>query len=185
MLIVESLELSRFIGDNYGTVLALIAIGEGTRAEGDEPAAEAHYHDALELLDKLGDTYWPGHLLQNLAHFRLHSGDWRNAAELATRALAIGERYDYPMVVNLAIAAISGVLAAREDWNGAAEIIGAVKGRLARLGVRFEPTDDADFQKIVSAVRKAIGNKRFTRESEKGARRQWDEIVVSCRAAAA
>lgn len=183
MLIAESLELSRFIGDDHGTVLALIAIGEGARAEGDEPAAEAHYHDALQLLDKLGDTYWPGHLLQNLAHFRLHSGDWRDAAKFASQALAIGERYDYPMVVSLAIAAISGVLAAKEDWNGAAGIIGAVKGRLARLGVRFEPTDDADFQKIVLAVRTALGGKRFSRESEKGARRQWDDILVSCRAA--
>ncbi|MDK1491312.1 adenylate/guanylate cyclase domain-containing protein [Sinorhizobium sp. 7-81] len=185
MLIAQSLELSRLIGDDYGTALALIAIGEGTRAEGDETAAEAHYHDALKLLDKLGDTYWPGHLLQNLAHFRLHSGDWRNAAALAGQALAIGERYDYPMVVNLAIAAISGVLAAKGDWDGAAEIIGAVNGRLARLGVRFEPTDDADFQKIVSAVRKALGNKRFTRMSEKGVKRQWDEILLSCRAAVA
>ena len=185
MLIGESLELSRSIGDDYGTVLALIAIGEGARAEGDEPAAEAHYRDALQLLDRLGDTYWPGHLLQNLAHFRLHSGDWRNAAKLASQALAIGERYDYPMVVNLAIAAISGVLAAKEDWIGAAGIIGAVQGRLARSGVRFEPTDDVDYQRIVSAVRKTLGDRRFARESEKGARRQWDEILVSCRAAVA
>ncbi|WP_275531698.1 adenylate/guanylate cyclase domain-containing protein [Ensifer aridi] len=185
MLITQSLELSRLIGDDYGTALALIAIGEGTRAEGDEPAAEAYYLDALKLLDKLGDTYWPGHLLQNLAHFRLHSGDWRNAAALAGQALAIGERYDYPMVVNLAIAAISGVLAAKKDWQGAAEIIGAVDGRLARIGVRFEPTDDADFQKIVSAVRRALGNKRFTRKTDDGARRHWDEILSSCRAAVA
>ena len=185
MLIGQSLELSMRIGDDSGTALALIAIGEGTRAEGDEVAAEAYYHDALKLLDKLGDTYWPGHLLQNLAHFRLHGGDWRNAAVLAGQALAIGERYDYPMVVNLAVAAISGVLAARSDWGGAAEIIGAVNGRLARLGVRFEPTDDADFQKIVSAVRKALGKKRFNQRSDGGAKRQWDEILLSCRAAVA
>jgi hypothetical protein len=89
------------------------------------------------------------------------------------------------MVVNLAIAAISGVLAAKEDWDGAAEIIGAVNGRLARLGVRFEPTDDADFQRIVSAVRKASGNKRFAHSSEKGAKRPWEEILSSCRAAVA
>ena len=185
MLIAQSLDLSRLIGDDYGTVLALIAIGEGTRAEGDEAAAEAYYLEALKLLDELGDTYWPGHLLQNLAHFRLHSGDWRSAAALASQALAIGERYDYPMVVNLAVAAISGVLAVKEDWDGSAEIIGAVNGRLARLGVRFEPTDDVDFQRIVSAVRKASGDERFTRLSNKGADRQWDEILSSCRASVA
>ncbi|WOS65335.1 ATP-binding protein [Sinorhizobium fredii] len=184
-LIVESFELAKLIGDDHGTVVALIAIGEGTRAEGDEAAAEEFYLDALKLLDKLGDTYWHGHLLQNLAHFRLHSNDWRNAAALAGQALAIGERYDYPMVVNLAVAAISGVLAAKENWDGAAEIIGAVNGRLARLGVRFEPTDDADFQRIVSAVRKASGNKRFARVSEKGAKRPWEQILSSCRAAVA
>jgi hypothetical protein len=183
MLIVESLEISKSIGDDYATVLALIAIGEGRRAEGDELAAEACYRDALNLLDKLGDTYWPGHLLQNLAHFKLHAGNWRTAAELASQALTIGERYDYPMVVNLAIAATSGVLAAKEDWAGAARIIGAVEARLARLGVGFEPTDDADFRRIVSAVRKALGSQQFKSESEKGASSQWNDVVLSCRGA--
>ncbi|MBB3457340.1 putative ATPase/class 3 adenylate cyclase [Rhizobium sp. BK313] len=184
-LIANSLELSSRIGDDYGTVLALIAIGEGERAEGHEATAEEHYQEALKLLDQLGDTYWPGHLYQNLAHFRLHSGDWRNAATFAGRALAIGEKYDYPMVVNLALSAISGVLAAKEDWAGAAEIIGAVNAQLTRLGVQFEPTDDADFRKIISAIDTALGNKRFRRESDKGAKRDWNEMLMSCRAAIA
>ncbi|NUS71102.1 MAG: adenylate/guanylate cyclase domain-containing protein [Ensifer adhaerens] len=184
-LIVQAFELAKQIGDDHTTVVALIAIGEGTRSEGDEAGAEEFYLDALKLLDKLGDTYWHGHLLQNLAHFRLHSNDWQKAASLAGQALAIGERYDYPMVVNLAVAAISGVLAAKEDWEGAAEIIGAVNDRLTRLGVRFEPTDDADLQRIISTVREASGPERFARASERGAGRQWEDILSTCRAAVA
>jgi predicted ATPase/class 3 adenylate cyclase len=176
-LIVESLERSQEIGDDYGAVLALIALGEGTRAEGDEVAAESFYNDALARLEKLGDTYWPGHLLQNLAHFRLHSGNWPAAAQFACQALAIGEKYDYPMVVNLAVAAISGVLAAKGDWETAAFVVGAVEKRLARLGVSFEPTDGADFQRIISAVRGQLGEERFLAESTKGAAAHWDDIL--------
>jgi predicted ATPase/class 3 adenylate cyclase len=184
-LIAKSLEVSKRIGDDYTTVLALIAIGEGERAEGQAAAAEAHYQEALKLLDQLGDTYWPGHLYQNLAHFRLHNGDWRSAATLAARALAIGEKYDYPMVVNLALSAISGVLAAKQDWAAAAEIIGAVEAQLTRLGVQFEPTDDADFRRITSAVGTALGSKRFRRERDRGGQCNWNEMLMSCRAAIA
>ncbi|MBW9114668.1 adenylate/guanylate cyclase domain-containing protein [Rhizobium cauense] len=182
MLIGESLELSRSIGDDYGTALSLIAIGEGTRIGGDEAGAEVHYHEALALLESLGDTYWPGHLLQNLAHFRLHRGEWKEAAKLAGDALAVGERYDYPMVINLATAAVSGVLAAREDWLGATALVGAVKARLARLGVQFEPTDDADFEKIQTAIRAALGDEQFALEIEKAASCPWEEVLSTCRA---
>jgi predicted ATPase/class 3 adenylate cyclase len=182
MLIGESLALSRSIGDDYGTALSLIAIGEGTRMEGDEAGAEVHYREALTLLENLGDTYWPGHLLQNLAHFRLHTGAWKEAAQFAGESLAIGERYDYPMVKNLATAAVSGVLAVREDWVGAAALVGAVKARLARLGVQFEPTDDADFEKVQSAIREALGDEQYRLEIEKAASRPWEEVLSTCRA---
>jgi hypothetical protein len=150
--------------------------------EGDEAGAEVHYREALTLLENLGDTYWPGHLLQNLAHFRLHTGAWKEAAQFAGESLAIGERYDYPMVKNLATAAVSGVLAVREDWVGAAALVGAVKARLARLGVQFEPTDDADFEKVQSAIREALGDEQYRLEIEKAASRPWEEVLSTCRA---
>jgi predicted ATPase/class 3 adenylate cyclase len=180
-LIFESLELSRKLGDAYGTALALIAMGEGTRAQGDEAAAKRYYNDALRLLEGLGDTYWPGHLLQNLAHFQLHKGNWRAAAKLACQALAIGEQYDYPMVVNLAVAAISGVLVAKGHAVKSAYLIGAVRARLDRLGAQFEPTDAADFQRIASTVREGLGRKRFLSESKRGASSQWHDVLSVAR----
>lgn len=56
-MIAQSLELSRLIGDDYGTALALIATGKGTRAEGDEAAAEAYYLDASN-----SSTNWVTHI---------------------------------------------------------------------------------------------------------------------------
>jgi hypothetical protein len=86
------------------------------------------------------------------------------------------------MVKNLATAAISGVLAAQEDWLGAAALVGAVKARLARLGVQFEPADDADLGTIESAVRKALGDEQYTLEIEKAGSRSWEEVLSACHA---
>jgi hypothetical protein len=177
-LIIESLERFRALGDAYGTVIGLIAIGEGVRSEGDEATAETYYDEALQLLGEIGDTYWPGHLLQNIAHFRLHQGDWKSAAKLASEALAISEQYDYPMVVNLAVAAISGVLLAKGDLIGSARMIGAVDARLKRLGAQFEPTDNSDFQRIWMAARDALGEKQFSCAILEGAALPWEDVLA-------
>ena len=180
-LISRSLQLFRALGDDYGAVVALIAFGEGARSEGDEETAEQYYQEALSLLDGLGDTYWPGHLSQNLAHFRLHQGDWKEAARLASDALAISERYDYPMVVNLATAAISGVFLAKGAAHEAAWMIGAVQARLERLGVGFEPTDNADFQRIIIQARHALGEEQFASAASKGAAASWEDVLALAR----
>lgn len=176
-LISESLELFRASDDNYGAAVALIAFGEGARSEGDERTAEEYYQEALSLLEGIGDTYWPGHLLQNLAHFRLHQGNWKEAAKLASDALAISERYDYPVVVNLATAAVSGVFLAKGASYEAAWIIGAIQSRLERLGAQFEPTDNADFQRIISSARQTLGEKQFSAAASKGTEALWEDVL--------
>lgn len=180
-LISGSLELFRALGDDYGAVVALIAFGEGARSEGDEKTAEKYYQEALSLLEGLGDTYWPGHLLQNLAHFRLHQGDWKEAARLARDALAISERYDYPVVVNLATAAVSGVFLAKGAAKEAAWIIGAIQARLTRFGTQFEPTDNADFQKIISVTRETLGEEQFASCVSKGSSASWEDVLALAR----
>ena len=180
-LISGSLELFRVLGDDYGAVVALIAFGEGARSEGDEKTAEKYYQEALSLLEGLGDTYWPGHLLQNLAHFRLHQGDWKEAARLARDALAISEKYDYPVVVNLATAAVSGVFLAKGAAKEAAWIIGAIQARLTRFGAQFEPTDNADFQKIISLTRETLGEEQFASCVSKGSSASWEDVLALAR----
>ena len=165
-------------------MVALITIGEGIRAEGDEAAAEKYYKEALSLLDQLGNTFWPGHLLQNLAHFRLHEGDWKAAAKFAEEALAIAEEYDYPMVVNLAVAALSGVLLAGGDAAGSTRVIGAIEARLQRLGAQFEHTDQADFEKIKASAREALGAQAYGSETAAGAAAPWEEALALARSGA-
>ncbi len=176
-LIVKSLELFRSLGDDYGVVIALLAIGEGARAEGDEATAEEHHLEAFGLLQSIGNTFWQGHLLQNFAHFRLHEGDWKAAREKAAAALKLGEEYDYPMVISLAVAAMSGVALASAGGEKAAHIIGAVDARLDKIGAEFEHTDSADFQKIKDAARKELGDNEYERMRSEGADMLWEDVL--------
>ena len=176
-MIGESLELFRSLGDDYGAVIALLAIGEGARAEGDEVAAEEHHLEAFGLLETMGNTFWQGHLLQNFAHYRLHEGDWKTAREKAKAALALGEEYDYPMVVSLAVAAMSGVALASAGVEKAAKIIGAVDARLQAVGAEFEHTDSADFQRIKDAAHKELGDETYEQMRTEGAGMSWSDIM--------
>lgn len=179
--IVEALGLFRALGDDYGTVIALLAIGEGARADGDEATAEVHHREAYRLLQDIGNTFWQGHLLQNFAHFRLHSGDWTAARQFASEALSIGEEYDYPMVVNLAIAALSGVALAQGKPEAGARMIGAVDARLSRSGASFEPTDGADFDKIKSDAEECLGGERYAKLTAEGGSASWDSMLALAR----
>jgi len=181
-LIVGSLELFRELGDGYGTAVALLAIGEGVRSEGDEKEAETFYQEALGLLAEIGDTFWPGHLLQNLAHFRLHDGDPKAAAKLATEALSYGERYDYPIVVNLSVVAAGGVYLARGDALRCARILGAVQAQLKGLSAQFEPTDQADFERVIAAARDKLGDSDYESAVAQGAMAPWDDVLAVARA---
>ena len=180
-LILGSLEFFRSLGDDFGTATALLAIGEGARAGGDEVTAEEHHREALRLLKQMGNTFWQGHLLQNFAHFRLHEGNWGAAAQLASEAMSLGERYDYPMVVNLAVAAISGVAVAAGDAVAGARIIGAVEARLDRKGARFEPTDGADFERIKTQAKRILGEEHYGRLATEGAAASWESVLEICR----
>ncbi|MEM6823718.1 MAG: adenylate/guanylate cyclase domain-containing protein, partial [Pseudomonadota bacterium] len=149
--------------DDYHAALGLILLGEGARMEGVLDAAEGCYTDAMTLLEASENVFWPGHLKQNIAHFRLKDGDWQSAAALLADAFDLAEDFDFPLVSNLAVAGFGGVAIARGDAEMAARILGAVEHNLQKIGVVFEPTDQADVDRYVSETKSALGEETFAR----------------------
>ena len=171
-MVGQALSLCRAAGDDYGAAVALIAIGEVARAMEDHPAAVASYAEAMDLLQPVGNTYWPALVQQNLAHFALHEGDWVRAASLLQETLQLGQQYNYPMAVNLYLAAMGGVAAVRGQAVRAVEIFGAVTAQLAALGASFEPTDQAEMDRYVQQLKEVLTEGAFQDVFTRGL--SWD-----------
>ena len=87
--------------DASTAALGMILLGEGARMAGALDAAEGCYAEALEIFAAEGNVFWPSHLKQNIAHFRLKEGRWQEAAELLAEAFDLAEDYNFIMVSNL------------------------------------------------------------------------------------
>jgi len=168
-------------GDTYFHALTLIIMGEGARMEGEKAGAEECYSGALELLATEGNTFWPGLLKQNIAHFRLSQGKADEALELLQTAFDLGNEYDYPIVMNLCVAGIGGVALAHEDAETAARFLGAVEANMAKIGAAFEPTDMADIEGYVSTAKAALGEDAYATAAAGGAGENWDSMKSEAR----
>ncbi len=160
-LLLEACATCRERGDDYGRTVALIALGEVARAMEEKDQARAYYEEAMVLLRAMKNTFWPGLLIQNLAHFQLHDGDWRGAARLLVETLELGLEYDYPMMVNLYLAAMAGVAVVRGEPAEGVRLLGTVDALLKSLGASFEPTDQAELDRNLTAAKSALGEDVF------------------------
>jgi tetratricopeptide (TPR) repeat protein len=178
-LLHEALAMYRDLSEPYGTALALIALGEGARACGDERRAAECHEEALSLLRASGNVYWPGQLLQTLAHFRLHEGDWKGACVLLAEALELAREYDYPRVVKLYVAAMGAVAMARGRALEGAQLFGAVSAAQQLLGALFEANDQQELERHMAAARGALGDEAFERAFAEGSHWSLDQAVAA------
>jgi hypothetical protein len=139
--VLAALARFRELGDAHGIGLTLTALGEGARLGNEHEQAQGHFEEALGCMRSVGNTYWTGALLLNLAHVRLHAGDWTGAAARLSEALEVAREYDYPMMINLYVAAMGEVALLRGRPAEGARLFGAADSFLRSLGVTFEPTD--------------------------------------------
>ena len=179
--LVSAIEMFRG-QDDYCAALGLILLGEGARMAGEFEAAEGCYVDAMTLLKSSENVYWPGHLNQNIAHFRLKSGDWEAAGNHLAEAFDLAEDFDFPLVSNLCVAGFGGVAITRGDAELAARILGAVEHNLNKIGVVFEPTDRADVDRYIADTRAALGEELYGKYAAEGAGMTWDGLRRLARA---
>ncbi len=171
--VIAALGQLRALGDAYGSGLTLTALGEGARLGGEPQKAQGYFEEALTCMRAVGNTYWIGALLENLAHVRLQLQDWTGAVLLLKEALELAREYDYPMMVNHYVAAMGEVALIRGKPAEAARLFGAADAFLKSLGVRFEPTDQTAFEHNMAVARAQLGAALYDSRFAEGA--QWNK----------
>ena len=88
-ILEESLTLYRGIGDEDGTVLALVHLGQLLRAHGDQDRAAKLSEEGLALSRRLGDRRSTAIALNTLGHIERHRGSVKRATVLHEESLAL------------------------------------------------------------------------------------------------
>jgi hypothetical protein len=96
--------------------------------------------------------------------------------------MELASEFDYPIVANLAVAGMGGVAVLRGRHADAARLFGAVQHAMAKLGVRFEPLDQAQMDKYLAMVIEALPDADFKAAIYEGA--NWSEQQIRAAALA-
>jgi len=178
----EAVAMSESLQNRQIAGLALLSAGAKHQFSGQDAEASACYEASLQAFRDSDNVFWPGQVLQNLAHLRLRSGDWKTAASLAAEALDIGREYNYPMITNLSIAAMGAVWLTKGAADRAAQFFGAVDASLTTLGVTLEPPDQEAMTACVEGARSALGTTAY--DAAFAAGRTWTERDILAAVAA-
>jgi tetratricopeptide (TPR) repeat protein len=153
----EALAVCRRHGDGFGAAMALNALGELARVRDDGPRARGCYAEAIALLRECDNIFMSTLISSNLVVFHMRDGDWRTATELLDKMLELGQEFNYPAVVYLALAAMGGVAVAHGRPADGVRLIAAAERLLASIGLAPEPADRAEWDRHVAAARAALG----------------------------
>jgi predicted ATPase/class 3 adenylate cyclase len=178
----EALLLCGSLQNRQMAGLALLSCGAKHQFSGQDVEAASCYEQSLRAFVDADNVFWPGQILQNLAHLRLRAGDWKSAAALAAQALEIGREYDYPIITNLAIATMGAISLTKGAAARAAQFFGVVDASLASMGVTLEPPDQEPMDACMEAARSILGVDEYNKAFDEG--RGWTERDVMAAVAA-
>ncbi len=94
--LTHSLSLYQTAAHKWGIARALSGLGQADADDGDYTGATAHFREALDLLQEIGDRRSEAHILHRMAIMLLNAGSYEEALVLARRShrlyLEMGDR---------------------------------------------------------------------------------------------
>ncbi|HEY8283135.1 MAG TPA: tetratricopeptide repeat protein, partial [Chloroflexota bacterium] len=179
-LLEEVLLAYRGLGDRRGEAYALLPLGIISHMQADYGRAAALYTEGLTLFQEIGDALGIGNQLANLANISRDLGDFTEATRLHRESLevrrAIMDRPGFAECFEgLAVCA-----AGEGQPHRAARLFGAAEAIREAIGRPIEQADRAPHDRVVPAVRAALGEDAFDAAWAAGQGMPLEEVIASC-----
>jgi predicted ATPase/DNA-binding SARP family transcriptional activator len=149
----ESLALLRDSDDRHAAGWSLSYLGDLSLAEGEVEGAQGLYAASLEHFRAIGDTNSAGYPVRRLGVVALRRGDDQRASELFKESLALNREVCYPKGIAACLGALAEVALRRRQLVRAARLFGAAEALLDGGGGRLFPTDQAEQNRSIAALR--------------------------------
>ena len=174
----EALALGRSVGGPALIAQVLNIRGELTRVAGEDRLALAAYEEGLEISTALDDEMYVSVFLSNLSYLADHRGDYEEARRLTHRALRICWSLGRRLMAAWTISQLAGPEHGLGRPELGAVLIGAGDEALRVLGARRHPGDLPEHDRVVAAIRAALGDERFESLRAQGAQMSLDQALA-------
>ncbi|MDR7419698.1 MAG: tetratricopeptide repeat protein [Armatimonadota bacterium] len=185
-LFEESLALSRELGDRLNVAATLCSLGFVIHRLGDAQRAIAVLEEGLRLSEELEDRVNTATALCNLGIVVAHQGDYSRAATLQQASLRIYHALGNwsgvaDCLTGLAWLAASAQASREMALRAARLLAGADEIRVAK-GVPLPPSDQAEHDSIMAAVRAVLGDHAFASALAAGRTAPMDDLIAEATA---
>jgi predicted ATPase/class 3 adenylate cyclase len=173
----EVVVLRREIGDKRGIAHSLYALGRFVLGQGDHERAVALGEEGLAMCRELEDKWGIAVSLGILGHVARHQGDYSRATRLVKESLALSRELGFKLGIALCLEELAGSTGAQGQPERAAHLYGAAEALRQVIGSPILPSERADYDRSVAAVRAGLGEEAFAKAWAEGRRMSTEEAI--------
>ena len=166
----EGTALAREVGATHVVAQALNMHGEMERTVGNYELARAIQEEGLSLARQTGEQRRVAMISHNLGLIAHHLGDDTTAERLIRESLALSNEIGFDAQTAHSLIALAEQLTLRDDPDVAARLIGAAEHFFGVSGMKAQPADAPDHDRIRTIVLEELGQDRYAEAVAQGAR---------------
>jgi tetratricopeptide (TPR) repeat protein len=164
----ESLAIQRKTGNQSGIAALQNNLGNIARMSGDVPRARSLFEEALALNRQTGNQGWEATNLYNLGCLSLDAKDCPSALVLFFESLKIWCGLGDKRGIASGLEKLVALWQARGQFARAAQLSGAATAIRKSIGTPLPPSEQAEYERILSVVCDALGEDSFLQETTLG-----------------
>jgi tetratricopeptide (TPR) repeat protein len=169
--------VSRELGDEQLTGVALQNLGSAMFELGDVAAARVLQEEALDVLRRTGNKFGVITNLINLGEVTYLQGDFAAARAYFGEGLTLVREVGTKKQLALSLDGFAALAAKRGEWRRAARLAGAADALREASGYRLQPTSRVFRDRYEAEVRAALGEEEFSAALAEGRAMRRSEAV--------
>jgi tetratricopeptide (TPR) repeat protein len=176
----QSLEIWKAMGPagKTGSTWTMIFLGDVALKHSDHDWARSLYEETVAVLREMGDLNFLAYSVRRLAQLSWYQGQYDEAISQLQESLILNQKVADPRGIVACLAGFAVIAVAQEQYQRAAQLMGAIETQLTSLGIRLLYMDKMEYDRNLPIVREKLNKKILDKFWVEGRGMSLDEAIA-------